>query len=355
MFQSVFDNGRTRSLISAGGRYDNLISLIARPSGGKLNHIQKAVGFNLAWETMFLIVKNYFKLAGGRTNKKFTKSIKVGNNEWKPKRCEVLVSSFSNSILNTVGIEVVSKLWKAGISADIVRGCFSVEDVITSAQKDGVDWIVLIKQQSYSIANTKRKYKPLKIKNLSTNFDADMDIDEFLSLYEDSFNREANNDLPMKDDFFSEHDDRNKWDDNSSQERSQDGESDTISAAGPQKVIFIPNPATRAKGKPSKKDKWVFEESARNASRQLIHSLSSVPIFAVDAIHDETLEIISITSLSQKDEWLRKVFGSAANSAPRSFATNIYNNLSKEAAKGGRWAIVHCNKTGKSCVVDLQR
>lgn len=36
MFQTVFDSGRTRSMISAGGRYDTLISLIARPSGGKL-------------------------------------------------------------------------------------------------------------------------------------------------------------------------------------------------------------------------------------------------------------------------------------------------------------------------------
>ncbi|CDO93204.1 unnamed protein product [Kluyveromyces dobzhanskii CBS 2104] len=354
MFQSVFDNGRTRSLISAGGRYDNLISLIARPSGGKLNHIRKAVGFNLAWETMFLIVKNYFKLAGGRTNKKFIKNVKLANNEWKPKRCEVLVSSFSNSILNSDGIEVVSKLWKAGISADIVRGCFSVEDVITSAQRDGVDWIVLIKQQSYSISNTKRRYKPLKVKNLSTNLDSDMDTDEFLAAYEDSFAKD-NTEMAVKEDYFNEYDDRSKWDENSSQERSLDGESDTVAVSGPQKVIYIPNPATRAKGKASKKDKWVFEESARNAAKQLVHSLSSVPIFAVDAIREETLEIISITSLAQKDEWLRKVFGSAANSAPRSFATSIYNNLSKEATKGGRWAIVHCNKTGKSCVVDLQR
>ena len=355
MFQSVFDSGRSRSLISAGGRYDNLISLIARPSGGKLNHIQKAVGFNLAWETMFLIVKNYFKLAGGRSTKKISKGLKLTNSEWKPKRCEVLISSFSNSLLNTIGIEVISKLWKAGISADIVRDCFSVEDVITAAQKDGVDWIVLIKQQNYSISNNKRRYKPFKVKNLSSNLDSDMDFEEFLLTYEDSFSKDSTNDSMNKEDYFNEYDDRNRWDDNSSQERSQDGETDNLSSNGPQKVIYIPNPATRAKGKPSKKDKWVYEESARNASKQLIHSLSSVPIFAVDAIRDETLEIISITSLAQKDEWLRKVFGSAANSAPRSFATSIYNNLSKEAAKGGRWAIVHCNKTGKSCVVDLQR
>lgn len=355
MFQTIYDNGRTRSLLNAGGRYDNLISLIARPSGGKLNNIRKAVGFNLAWETMFLIVQNYFKLAGGRTNKKISKAVKYTTNEWKPRRCDVIVSSFSNSILNTLGIEIISRLWKSSINADIVRNCFSVEDVVTAAQKDGVEWIILIKQQNYSVPSHKRKYKPLKVKNLTNNLDADMDLDEFLTAYEESQGKESSNEFSIKDEGAADYEDHNRWDDTSSQERSQDGESENNSFSGLQKVIYIPNPATRAKSKINKKDKWVYEESARNASRQIIHSLSSVPVFAVDAIRDETLEIISITSLTQKDEWLRKVFGSAANSAPRSFATSIYNNLAKEAAKGGKWAIVHCNKTGKSCVVDLQR
>lgn len=67
------------------------------------------------------------------------------------------------------------------------------------------------------------------------------------------------------------------------------------------------------------------------------------------------MEIISITSLGQKEEWLRKVFGSANNSTPRTFATSIYNSLSREASRGNKWAILHSHKTGQSVIVDLQR
>ncbi|SCW02695.1 LAFE_0F12244g1_1 [Lachancea fermentati] len=355
MFQAVYDDERTRNLIAAGGRYDSLISYIAKPPGHRNNHSQKAVGFNLAWETIMIVAQNYFKLAAGRNIKKRSKFLKEGTIDWKPKRCDVLVSSFSNSILNSYGVEILSRLWKAGISADFVRNCFTVDDVVSAAQVDGVDWIILIKQQTYSVPSHKRKYKPLKVKKIGSEMDVDLDIDEFLTLYQqESAPGLSSNELLAINDMSAANDDK-RWEDVVSTDGSQEGGSDVSFTGGHhQKVVYIPNMATRAK-KSNKKEKWIYEDSARIASKSIINSLSSAPIFAVDAIRDETLEIISITSLAQKDEWLRKVFGSGNNSAPRSFATSIYNNLSKEASKGNKWAIIHCNKTGKSCVVDLQR
>ena len=99
----------------------------------------------------------------------------------------------------------------------------------------------------------------------------------------------------------------------------------------------------------------VYEDGARSASTSIINGLIAAPVIIIDGIRDETLEMISTTSLAQKEEWLRKILGSVNNSAPRSFALNIYNNLSKEAVKGTKWTIIHCQKTGKSCVIDLQR
>jgi translation initiation factor 2-alpha kinase 4 len=147
-----------------------------------------------------------------------------------------------------------------------------------------------------------------------------------------------------------------RWDENSSAGSSQEGDIDDVVAGSTnnQKVIYVPNMATRSK-KANKREKWVYEDAARNSSNMILHNLSNAPIITVDALRDETLEIISITSLAQKEEWLRKVFGSGNNSTPRSFATSIYNNLSKEAHKGNRWAILYCHKTGKSSVIDLQR
>ncbi|SCU88411.1 LAFA_0E12530g1_1 [Lachancea sp. 'fantastica'] len=356
MFQAVYDDERTRSLIAAGGRYDKLISIIARPSGGNINSVQRAVGFNLAWETILVVAQNYFKLAAGKKTKKRSSFLKDSDLDWKPTRCNVIVSSFSNHILDTIGVEILNQLWKANISADFVRNCYTVDDVVSIAQRDGVDWIIFIKQQMYSTSAHKRKYKPLKVKKLDAELDVDLDFDEFLSLYQQETGPKttAVDPLQIHDAGLASLDEK-KWEEAASTDGSLDGSSNaSLKAHGQQKVVYIPNMATRAK-KSNKKDKWIYEDSARSASRSIITSLSTAPIFSVDAIREETLEVISVTSLAQKDEWLRKVFGSGQNSAPRSFATSIYNSLSKEASKGGKWAIVHCNKTGKSCVVDLQR
>ncbi|GMM58996.1 serine/threonine-protein kinase [Maudiozyma humilis] len=355
MFQAIYDDGSIRNLIAAGGRYDNLISFFARPSGAKTSNVKKAVGFNLAWETIFGVAQSYFKLAAGNKHVKRKKFLKETAIEWKPSRCDVIISSFSNSLLDTIGVPILNRLWKQGIKTDFLRNCYTVDDVISGAQQDGADWIILIKQQAYTNASHKRKYKPLKIRKLSSKLDIDMDIEEFLQLYEqENSDKDLLNDaIPVGDRF----DDTNHWDDGSSASSSQDGDFDDKkngTQLSNQKITYVANMANRSK-KASKREKWVYEDSARNASQSIINNLSSAPVIAIDALRDETIEMISITSLKQKEEWLRKVFGSANNSAPRSFATSLFNTLSKEAAKGNKWAILHCHKTGQSSIIDLQR
>lgn len=355
MFQAIYDDGSIRNLIAAGGRYDNLISFFARPSGAKTSNVKKAVGFNLAWETIFGIAQSYFKIAPGNKHKKRNKFLKDTAVEWKPSRCEVIISSFSNSLLDTIGVPILNMLWKQGIKTDFLRNCYTVDDVISGAQQDGADWIILIKQQSYTNSSHKRKYKPLKIRKLNSKLDIDVDIEEFLQLYnQENVDKDLTNDsVPIGDKF----EEQNQWDDGSSASGSQEGDYDDKkngSVVSNKKIVYVPNMANRSK-KASKREKWVYEDSARNASQTIINNLSMAPVIAIDALRDETIEMISITSLNQKEEWLRRVFGSANNSAPRSFATSLYNALSKEASKGSKWAILHCHKTGQSSVIDLQR
>lgn len=352
MFQAVYNSGSCRSLVAAGGRYDSLISYFSRPSGDKRHNTQRAVGFNLAWETIFGIAQNYFKLGTGSRVKKRNKIFKDSTIDWKPSRCDVLISCFSNSILNTIGIGILNKLWKNGIKADFLRDCYTVDDVVSGAQKDGVDWIILIKQQTYTLPNQKRKYKPLRVKNLDSALDIDLDLDEFLNLYHQEFQSKELTNASFS--IGEVNEDTKRRDDGSSAGSSKEGEEDLVAGPTNQKVIFVPNPALRSK-KISKREKWVYEDGAKTASNAIVNSLVAAPIVTVDALRDETLEMISITSLAQKDEWLKRIFGSGNNSTPRSFATGIYNTLSKEAAKGSKWAILYCHKTGKSCVIDLQR
>lgn len=354
MFQAVYDDGSNRNLIAAGGRYDNLISYFARPSAVQNSGRKRAVGFNLAWETIFGVAQSYFKLAGGNRVKKRNKFLKSTAIDWKPSRCDVLISSFSNSILDTIGVSILNQLWKKDIRADLLHNSYTVDDVVSSAQQDGIEWIILIKQQSYNVSSHKRKYKPLKVKKLSNNLDIDLDVEEFLQLYQ----HENNIDKGLGEDTLllgDKHEDYNYWDEGSSASSSHDGDkyNDEIYSTS-QKVIYVPNLANRSK-KANKREKWVYEDAARKASNVIVNSLSTAPIITIDALRDETMEIMAITSLAQKDEWLRKVFGSANNSTPRSFATSIYNSLSKEASRGNRWAILHSHKTGHSVIIDLQR
>lgn len=354
MFQAVYDDGSNRNLIAAGGRYDNLISYFARPSAVQNSGRKRAVGFNLAWETIFGVAQSYFKLAGGNRIKKRNKFLKSTAIDWKPSRCDVLISSFSNSILDTIGVSILNQLWKKDIKADLLYNSYTVDDVVSSAQQDGVEWIILIKQQSYNVSSHKRKYKPLKVKKLNSNLDMDLDVEEFLQLYQ----HENIIDMGLNDDalsFSDKHEDYNYWDEGSSASSSQDGDkyNDEIHQTN-QKVVYVPNMANRSK-KANKREKWVYEDAARKASSVIVNSLSNAPIITVDALRDETMEIMAITSLAQKEEWLRKVFGSANNSTPRSFATSIYNSLSKEASRGNRWAILYSHKTDHSVIIDLQR
>ncbi|QLQ80988.1 hypothetical protein HG537_0E03430 [Torulaspora globosa] len=351
MFQAVYDDGGSRNLVAAGGRYDTLIAYFSRPSGERSSNTQRAVGFNLAWETIFGIAQSYFKIAKGSKVKKRNRFLKGSAVDWKPSRCDVFVSCFSNSILNTTGVEIISQLWKKGIKADFLRNCYTVDDVVSGAQRDGVEWIILIKQQTYTLPNHKRKYKPLKVKKIDTDVDVDVTLEEFFTLYHQDSNTDSSTDAFLPESV----DDVKKWDDASSAGGSQNDEDvDHLTVPLKQKIVYVPNPATRSK-KASKREKWVYEDDARTASNAIINSLISAPVITVDVLRDETLEMISITSLAQKDEWLRKIIGTGSNSTPRSFATNIYNSLSKEASKGTKWAIVYCHKTGKSCVADLQR
>lgn len=353
MYQAVYDDGSNRSLIAAGGRYDNLISYFARPSGTHNSTRKRAVGFNLAWETIFGVAQSYFKLASGSRVKKRNKFLKSTAIDWKPSRCDVLISSFSNSILDTIGVSILNQLWKKDIKADLLYNSYTVDDVVSSAQQDGIEWIILIKQQSYNVSGHKRKYKPLKVKKLSSDMDIDLDIEEFLQLFQhESVDNGLNEDALAIGD---KHDDYSNWDDGSSASSSQEGDNNHEEVhTTNQKVVYVPNIANRSK-KANKREKWVYEDSGRKAATLVANNLASAPVIIVDALRDETMEIISITSLGQKEEWLRKVFGSANNSTPRTFATSIYNSLSREASRGNKWAILHSHKTGQSVIVDLQR
>lgn len=354
MFQAIHkvDKNRRFSRVITGGRYDNLISSLTNKDISK-SCTPFAVGFSLTSTFMFLLMKNM------QRRSKLT--IKMNNSElnsikWKKIRCNVLVSSLNDSFVQQSGYEIMKHLWANDISADLFVSN-SLDDILHKANIDGANWVVLIKQPSNSKTGRQKKstgkFKPLRVKNINNNKDSDVEYDELLQFLQceiEERNNEDDSDTSIQgSEAIRELYDHNETSGNENQQLS----------GGPifavdidQKVVVVPNDAPRGR-KNNKREKWELENDSKLASASLIKSLANSPVITLDA-RDEVLDMVLMSSLSQPDEWMKKVIFSHSN-LPKSFASNIYNTLKKEASKGTKWAILHSSKTDKTSIVDLQK
>ncbi|KAG7831680.1 hypothetical protein KL920_000015 [Ogataea angusta] len=331
MFTAVYED-KFKSIICAGGRYDELISTLARNKSPR--DLPRAVGLRLAWDFLFNSMKRYQDMFNSRkdTKRKFQKeNLKV---VWQTKKCDVLIGFFSAGILKEIAPFLLEVLWSNDISADLVNNSVTIDDMVNQAVESNVKWLLVVKAQTNMETlkgNSKsNKYKPLRLKNLEAKVDIEVDLHDLVSLLKGEQPKEI--EVDTKDVL-------------------QDAEA---LADNRQRVVVVPNNATGANRKNNKKEKWAIVDQAAESAESLIRVLESSPIFTIEA-RDEVLAMISITSLNQPDEWKRKV-GGVSSSTPRSFVANIYNALSKEASKGTKWAILYGGpKSGKVCIVDLQK
>lgn len=463
MFQCVYDAGSSttnrnsaflkasdennKSLIAAGGRYDSLIASILKPTSNSITSSttlnnkghKKAVGFTLAWETIFMITQTYFKLT--KTSIKKRRQLITKRIDWKPKRCNVIICTFTDGYLNTLGILILNKLWELGISCDLFRennianNNYTVDDIVNLAQQDGIEWLLIIKPQQ--TANTfdintlnqshdqtenniavKKYYKPLRLKKVNdSDVDLDVTLDEFIKIYfqeysSSNLSNPDNNDKENKmleymmsglhikkngnqtignsnanntgnthnfmigsSDMNSESQSMNLGNmEGNNNIGGHDGESlmtemsdldsvDNLSNNGinmnsKRRIVYIQNLSTKGKKSvnSNKKSKWMHEQTANINANSLFQKLTNATVITVDYMKEETLDMISITSVFNKEDWLRKAFGVGNNSSPKSLLTNVYNQLIKEKNKKNKdYVILTSEKNGKTCIIDLHR
>lgn len=445
MFQCVYDSAgsktsissfskieNSRSLIAAGGRYDSLIASILKPqsnintTSAVLNKDDKrAVGFTLAWETIFIITQTYFKITN--TVMKKRKQLITKKIDWKPTRCDVLICTFTDGYLNTLGVLILNKLWELGVSCDLFRennfsnSGYTVDDVVNVAQHDGINWLLIIKSQQNmnkldinnfnqpndsqdGSSSNKKYYKPLRLMKVNdSDVDLDVTLDEFLKIYvqehrlksnhfnsnaaeatdnkmleymmselnlkkngttnmiglgmngalssDEGMNLNSPNNVNMNNlDFLSE---------NSELESLEHNSNYGINANSKRRVVYIQNMSTKGKkaANSNKKSKWLHEQNALNNANSLFQKLNDASIITVDYLKEEVIEMISMTSLYNKEDWLRKAFGSGNNSStPKSLLTNIYNQLIKEKNKNNKdYVILTSEKNNKTCIIDLHK
>ena len=157
LFQCLYDQ-KKRSVLAAGGRYDQLImdhQLIT--SRKKRVHV---VGFQLAWTGLCVDMMSYLKR--GTKSKAKRKSQSLVNLAWSKKRCDILIDSFDHGLLDSVGVDILHELWSNGISAELAEGEHGTNAENTFAKtenlKDDHSWVVLIKSEdSMKVKSTSRK------------------------------------------------------------------------------------------------------------------------------------------------------------------------------------------------------
>ena len=163
LFQCLYDQ-KKRSVLAAGGRYDQLITdhqLIT----SKKKHIY-AVGFQLAWTGLCADMVSYFKL--GTKAKAKRKSPSLTSLAWSKRRCDILIDSFDQGLLGSIGVDILHELWSNGISAELAE-----EDHGTTAEnifakgKDGKEdhsWIVLIKSEDLMKIKTASRKDEIEVR-----------------------------------------------------------------------------------------------------------------------------------------------------------------------------------------------
>lgn len=358
MFQAIYrtEKGRKFMRIISGGRYDKLIES-ANIRGIKKSYTPFGVGFLFISALVFVLMQNLHRRA------KTTTVPELSRVRWKKIRCDVLVTGMTDDSLRDSGFGIIKSLWANDISADLFFSS-SNEDIMDKSTSDSANWVIVIKQpnsqQRRKAKKATNQFKPLRVRNLTTGKDTDVEYEEvvdFISNEIEERNLEGDEVGTMA---IQASNQSNFGSSGGISSDKGDPYSEQMSSLGgpmfnvdiDQKVCIVPNDAPRGR-KNNKREKWEVESDSKASSANLIRSLATAPIISVD-VRDEVLDMILITALNPSDEWIRKIVYST-NNFPKSFATNIYNTLVKEAAKGTKWAVLHAPKTDKTAVIDLQR
>lgn len=157
LFQCLYDQ-KKKFVLAAGGRYDQLIrdhqTITSRKS-----HVY-AVGFQLAWTGLLADMASYLK-RGARSKAKRKPQL-LTNSGWSKRRCDVLIDSFDQGLLDSVGVDILYELWSNEISAELAEDDHGTSAENTFAKsKDGKEdhrWVVLIKSEDLmKVKTTGRK------------------------------------------------------------------------------------------------------------------------------------------------------------------------------------------------------
>lgn len=339
MFQAIhrIDKLRKFSRVITGGRYDRLIDSMLS-EGIATARTAHAVGFQLTSTLLFLLMKNSLKRS------KASAAVGKSRLRWRKARCDVLITSSQEAIMKDSGYSLLRLLWSHDISCDLFTSSFQ-DEILQKATDDGCNWIVVLKQSHLNKKTKKSQFKPIRVKNLTDKKDHDLDYDELLDFLQNEIEE-------RRSEIFNTESSKPQSEPQDEQGSSRVGQP-LFSIDLDQKVNIVPNDAPRGR-KNNKREKWELDNDAKVAAASMMKDLADASIITVES-NDTTLDMILSTSLLLPfEEWFKKLFFTN-KSLPKNYASNIYDCLWKDRAKGVQWAVLYNPKSDKTTIVDLQR
>lgn len=297
------------SVLAVGGRYDSLIKSFRNSALDGRTQLAKAVGFGMSAEKLVtLVLKQHPQQQQSQPNFKA--------NLWS--RCQVLVSSLSETSLKDQGLEVVKILWRHGINADLVRNAATAEDAMIQAMKENVPLLVIVKQ-AHAQTSANNNFKPLRVRRLNNTgsqilSETDIKFSELALFVHNELGTSvsASNDSDVM--IANSSEGITNVDFNSSSDR-----------------VLILNEVGKLKG--GRKNKWQLEERSVEARTNFLNELNNMPIVSLD-LRDDVIEAITSVAPQAVEDWKRRVVGLSPNQ--KAYIMNVQAKLANEAARTPR-------------------
>lgn len=297
------------SVLAVGGRYDSLIKSFRNSALDGHTQLARAVGFGMSAEKLVTLVLKQ-QMQQQQMQPYFKASV--------PSRCQVLVSSLSETSLKDQGLEAIKILWRHGINADLIRNAATAEDAMAQAMKESVPLIVMVKQM-HAQSTINNKFKPLRVRRLNNNCsqvlsETDIRFSELASF--------VHNELGLGAGAFNDSD--------MTLANSSEGMSNAEFNASSDRVLIL-NELGKLKG--GRKNKWQLEERSAEARANFLNELNNMPIVSLD-LRDDVIEAITGVAPQATEDWKRRVVGLSPNQ--KAYIMSVQAKLANEATRTPR-------------------
>ncbi|GAA5903646.1 hypothetical protein JCM6882_003009 [Rhodosporidiobolus microsporus] len=175
MFESHVQRGKTRNVIAAGGRFDEVVSRLATPEVRLSGRLPHHVGFSLAVGKL--------SLAAAEANAASSKQLLTraehlrSYGPWAMRRCDAYVVSFSPGLVD-LRLEIVKELWNAGLRADVMYDDdflnLTPEQLVNACRREGILWLIIVKPSAAAGRAIDESEKSLKVKSVLKGYEEEV-------------------------------------------------------------------------------------------------------------------------------------------------------------------------------------